>query len=113
MIDPGHLQQVFINLVLNAGQAMEGGGTLTIATRLDEQGLLACADIKDTGCGMSEEDLHRIFDPFYTTKANGTGLGLSISYGIVENNEGKIEVKSELGRGTVFTVKLPLSRIDG
>ena len=108
IIDPGQLQQVFINLILNAGQAMEGGGTLTIATRLDEGGLLACADIKDTGCGMSEEDLHRIFDPFYTTKPDGTGLGLSISYGIVENNEGKIEVKSELGRGTVFTVKLPL-----
>ena len=107
-IDPGQLQQVFINLILNAGQAMKGEGTLTITTRLDGQGLLACADIRDTGCGISEENLRRIFDPFYTTKPEGTGLGLSISYGIVESNAGTIEVKSEVDKGTIFTVKLPL-----
>jgi two-component system NtrC family sensor kinase len=108
LIDPGQLQQVFINLFLNAGQSMAKGGKLTITTRLDEGGLLACTDIKDIGCGISEADLRRIFDPFYTTKPDGTGLGLSISYGIVENNNGKIEVKSELGKGTEFTVMLPI-----
>jgi two-component system NtrC family sensor kinase len=108
LIDPRQLQQVFVNLFINASQAMEEGGTLTITTRLDDEGFLACADVMDTGCGMLEEDFGRIFDPFYTTKSGGTGLGLSISYGIVENNGGKIEVKSTFGCGTVFTVKLPV-----
>lgn len=108
LIDPRQLQQVFVNLFINASQAMMEGGTLTITTRLDDEGFLVCADVKDTGCGMNEEDLGRIFDPFYTTKNDGTGLGLSISYGIVENNGGKIEVKSKFDNGTVFTVKLPV-----
>jgi two-component system NtrC family sensor kinase len=108
LIDPGQIQQVFINLFLNATQAMQEGGILTITTRLDEQEFLACADVMDNGCGMSEEDIGMVFDPFFTTKPDGTGLGLSISYGIIENNGGEICVASKLGEGTVFTVKFPV-----
>ncbi len=107
LVDPGQIQQVFINMVLNASHAMYNGGTLTISTSTDENRSLVRTEIADTGCGISEDDLVHIFDPFFTTKSEGTGLGLSISYGIVENNGGRIEVKSELGNGTTFTVLLP------
>lgn len=107
LVDPGQIQQVFINMILNASHAMYDGGTLTISTSTDENRSTVRAEITDTGCGISEEDLSHIFDPFFTTKSDGTGLGLSISYGIVENNGGRIEVKSILGKGTTFTVLLP------
>lgn len=107
-VDPNQIQQVFINMFINAGHAMPGGGTLTISTFSSREGKLACAEIMDTGHGISEEDLNHIYDPFFTTKTEGTGLGLSISYGIVENNGGKIEVKSRIDEGTTFTVMLPI-----
>lgn len=107
LIDPSQMQQVFINILLNASHAMQEGGVLTIATFLAAENRMVGARIKDTGCGVPEEDLGRIFDPFFTTKQNGTGLGLSISYGIVENNGGTIEVKSRVGIGTIFTILLP------
>ena len=107
-VDPGQIQQVFINIMLNASQAMSvEGGTLTISSFISSDRSFVCAKFSDTGCGISEGDLSHIFDPFFTTKPEGTGLGLSISYGIVENNDGKIEVKSKLGEGTSFTVLLP------
>jgi len=109
LVDLGQMQQVFINIMLNASQAMSvAGGTLTITSYLSDDRSFVCAEFSDTGCGISEEDLAHIFDPFFTTKSEGTGLGLSISYGIVENNDGKIEVKSRLGKGTAFTVLLPV-----
>jgi two-component system NtrC family sensor kinase len=108
MVDPGQIQQVFINIFLNASQAMTDGGTLTISTQLDDDNFMVCACIEDNGYGIAEADLGRVFDPFFTTKGDGTGLGLSISYGIVENNGGKIEVKSQLGKGTAFMIKLPV-----
>jgi len=103
-VDPNQILQVFINLVINAGHAMPHGGELEISTFRSADGTYVCAGIKDNGAGIPEENLARIFDPFFTTKAEGTGLGLSISYGIIDNNGGKIEVKSRVGEGTTFIV---------
>jgi two-component system NtrC family sensor kinase len=108
-VDPGQIRQVFMNLVINAGHAMPHGGNLDISTYLSEDGKYLCAGFQDNGVGIPEDDLARIFDPFFTTKPQGTGLGLSISYGIIENNGGKIEVKSSVGKGTTFIVMLPVS----
>jgi two-component system NtrC family sensor kinase len=106
-VDPNQIRQVFMNLVINAGHAMPRGGNLEIATYRSEDGKYVCADLKDSGDGIPEENIARIFDPFFTTKPEGTGLGLSISYGIIENNGGKIEVKSTVGDGATFIVMLP------
>ena len=108
-VDPNQIRQVLLNLIINAGHAMPNGGELEISTYRSADGKYVCTAIKDTGDGIPEENLARIFDPFFTTKSEGTGLGLSISYGIIENNGGKIEVKSRLGEGTTFTVMLPVS----
>lgn len=107
-VDPSQIRQVFMNLVINAGHAMPHGGELAIATYRSADGKHVCAELNDNGIGISEENLARIFDPFFTTKTKGTGLGLSISYGIIENNGGKIEVKSREGEGTTFIVMLPV-----
>jgi two-component system NtrC family sensor kinase len=105
--DPGQVRQVFMNLVINAGQAMPQGGKLDISTYLSKDGNGICAEIKDSGCGIPADDLSRVFDPFFTTKPEGTGLGLSISYGIVVSNGGRIEVRSDTGEGSAFVVILP------
>lgn len=107
--DPAQIQQVLVNLFINACQAMPNGGDLYLSTRMSADGDYVCAEIRDTGCGIPEEHLNRIFDPFFTTKADGTGLGLSISYGIVENNGGKLLVKSMVNEGTTFTLMLSLN----
>ena len=101
------LQQVFLNLFLNAKDAMPRGGWLTIATRLD--GDRAIVEVGDTGSGIPSEYIARIYDPFFTTKAigQGTGLGLSITYGIVREHDGAIDCDSTVGQGTRFTVSLP------
>ncbi|NVN92840.1 MAG: HAMP domain-containing protein [Desulfuromonadales bacterium] len=109
-VDPNQLQQVFVNLLLNAFHALPEGGAIVISTYLSRDGNFVCIEIEDNGCGIEEEHLGRIFDPFFTTRTDGTGLGLSISYGIVENNGGKIEVKSRVGVGSTFTVMLPVVR---
>jgi signal transduction histidine kinase len=98
------LQQVFLNLFLNARDAMTSGGWLTIATRLD--GDRAVAEVSDTGSGVSPEHLARIYDPFFTTKGlgRGTGLGLSIAYGIVQEHNGSIQCESAIGQGTRFVL---------
>ena len=103
------LNQVFMNLLVNAGQAITGEGVISIRTgHLDGW---VWVEIGDTGGGIAPDHLHRIFEPFFTTKAvgSGTGLGLSLSYGIVMKHGGRIEVASELGRGTRFTVHLPVA----
>jgi two-component system NtrC family sensor kinase len=104
------LQQVFINIILNALDAMPGGGTLAI--RLDREGGTAVVRISDTGTGIRPEHISRIFDPFFTTKGvgKGTGLGLSISYAIIKEHDGRIEVRSEVGLGSTFTIILPIDR---
>ncbi|MDT8448120.1 MAG: PAS domain S-box protein [bacterium] len=106
---PQEINQVFLNLILNAIQAIEDHGKLTI--RSSQDGDWAVIKIKDTGCGIAEENLPRLFEPFYTTKGvgQGTGLGLSVSYNIVKKHKGKILVESKLGIGTQFTVRLPLN----
>jgi signal transduction histidine kinase len=98
------LQQVFLNLFLNARDAMPSGGWLTIVTRVD--GEHAIAEVRDTGTGVSPEHLARIYDPFFTTKGlgQGTGLGLSISYGIIQEHQGRIDCQSSTGQGTRFVL---------
>ena len=109
LVDPGQVEQVLVNIILNAGQAMAGSGTLAISTGLASDGTWVYVRIADTGCGIPREHLGKIFDPFFSTKEHlGTGLGLSVSYGIIENHGGNIEVQSEVGQGTTFTVELPL-----
>ncbi len=103
----GKLQQVFVNLFLNAKDAMPSGGELAVQTAMNDS--MVIVDISDTGTGISDEDIKRIFDPFYTTKAigKGTGLGLAISYGIIQEHGGRIFVDSSIGKGTRFRLKLP------
>lgn len=108
-IDAHQIQQVLINLMLNAQQAMEKGGTLTIRSAHHENGGVKIT-IKDTGSGIPKEHLHKIFDPFFTTKSEGTGLGLSISLKILENHGATLEVQSEVGSGSVFTINFPPER---
>jgi C4-dicarboxylate-specific signal transduction histidine kinase len=102
------LKQVFLNLVVNAAQAVERGGAIRIHTR--EQGERALVSVDDQGCGIDGDTLERIFDPFFTTKpvGKGTGLGLSISYEIVRRHGGQMAVTSTPGRGTSVQVELPL-----
>ncbi len=107
-VDPNQLQQVFMNMFVNASHAMPDGGRITVRTNTDRAGKCVSVEIADTGCGIPEENLGRIFDPFYTTKKDGTGLGLSISYGIIRNHGGQIDVKSEVGEGTTFIIRLPI-----
>ncbi|MFY9396730.1 MAG: PAS domain S-box protein, partial [Desulfomonilia bacterium] len=122
--DRGHVEQIIMNLALNARDAMERGGTLVISTRpaqLDEAsaqkhtglkpGRYVCIEVCDTGKGMDEETMAHAFEPFFTTKeaSRGTGLGLSTVYGIVRDNQGGISVRSEKGRGTTFEIYLPMS----
>jgi len=103
------LQQVFLNLFLNARDAMPKGGWLTIVTRAD--GPNALVEVADTGSGIPTEQLSRIYDPFFTTKeiGKGTGLGLSITYGIVQEHDGTIACESAPGQGTRFSLTLPLA----
>jgi hypothetical protein len=104
------LQQVFLNLFLNAKDAMPRGGWLSITTRID--GDRAVVEVADTGSGIPSEYIARIYDPFFTTKAigQGTGLGLSITYGIVREHEGSIDCDSTVGQGTRFTVTMLLAQ---
>jgi signal transduction histidine kinase len=104
----GQLQQVFINLSLNALDAMPEGGKLTIQAKKPPGRIVV--RVEDTGCGIPAEIGRRVFEPFFTTKqpGQGTGLGLAVSYGIVQKHGGEIEVNSAVGKGTVFTVELPV-----
>ncbi|HMK08867.1 MAG TPA: ATP-binding protein [Anaerolineales bacterium] len=110
--DAQQIQQVLVNLIQNAVQAMPQGGALRLQVR--EAPPWAEIEVRDSGIGIPAKNLGRIFDPFFTTKApgEGTGLGLSVSYGIVATHKGEIDVRSEVGRGTMFTVRLPLRRPD-
>jgi len=109
---PSQLNQVFMNLLVNAGQAIEGKGDITVKT--GRQGSEVFISIADTGSGISPENQQRLFDVFFTTKpvGKGTGLGLSLSHSIVQKHQGRIEVHSELGKGATFTVWLPIKPAD-
>ncbi len=119
MADEALLRQAFLNIALNAMEAMSEGGDLAISTRLADPATAGILDgeprqewvevvFDDTGCGILEEHLGRVFDPFFTTKKDGTGLGLAITYRIIENHRGIIRVMSQSGRGTTFVITLPL-----
>jgi signal transduction histidine kinase len=106
---PSQINQVFLNLLINAAHAIEGKGTIVVRTGYDDK--LVWVEIEDNGSGIAPDHLDHIFEPFFTTKpvGKGTGLGLSIVYGIVQEHRGTIDVKSEVGRGTMFRVALPRS----
>jgi two-component system NtrC family sensor kinase len=108
LIDGNQMEQVMINLLLNAAQAIEKNGNIFIETRQDPSGRLVVVEITDDGCGIAPMDATRLFEPFYSNKAGGTGLGLAVSYGIVRNHNGNIKVASKLGGGTRFTIELPI-----
>ena len=110
--DGSQLQQVFMNIIINGAEAMEGRGTLTMKTSVDKTNDFIDVEITDTGHGIKDEDKKRLFEPFFSTKevGRGTGLGLAISYSIIQKHQGSIEVRSRTGTGSAFTVKLPLKR---
>lgn len=105
--DDAQLQQVFMNLLLNAIEALGTNGTLTVSTKLDGKNLLI--EVQDNGVGVVPENLERIFEPFFTTKKSGTGLGLAISRRIVLEHQGTIEARSQIGQGSTFSLTLPLA----
>ena len=110
--DTQQLGHVFMNIIINAAQAMDGNGMITITTGESATKERVIIEIVDTGPGISAENLAHIFEPFFTTKeeGQGTGLGLSVVYGIVENHGGTITARSIPGRGSTFTISKPLSR---
>ena len=110
VVDPSQMQQVFLNMIINAAEAMEDGGTLTLETRSNLTKNSIEIRFTDTGSGIPEEHFAKLFDPFFTTKevGHGTGLGLAISYGIVKEHKGMIDVKSTVGEGTTFIIRLPI-----
>lgn len=108
-LDKDKIKQVFWNLMINASDAMPRGGTLTITSNLSKDKKYIEVSFEDDGVGIPEEYINKLFDPFFTTTGGGTGLGLAVSYGIIEQHQGKIEVKSEPGQGSVFTIFLPLT----
>ena len=116
MGDPDQLQQVFLNLLLNAIQSMPGGGTIRLSVAsgpasgegLEEARRTVEISVEDSGTGMPKEVLRNIFNPFFTTKEKGTGLGLMVTQGIVQDHEGWIDVQSEPGKGSLFKVRLPV-----
>ena len=110
-MDSQRMQEVFLNLIINASQAMEEQGSITIRSETDAKKEMVIITVQDSGPGIPEEIQGQLFDPFYTTKeeGKGTGLGLSVVYGIIQKHHGEISVDSELGQGATFTVRLPLS----
>lgn len=113
VLDPSQIERVFLNLIINAADAMNGNGQLTLTTKYNRTKTCIEISVQDTGSGISEENMEKIFDPFFTTKetGHGVGLGLAISYGIVKDHNGNISVESEEGKGTTFTVSFPLPKI--
>jgi two-component system NtrC family sensor kinase len=114
--DPNQIQQVFLNLLINAADAMEEKGKITISSRMIEEGEDKFVEVEftDTGPGIPEDIRSKVFEPFFTTKpaGKGTGLGLAVSYGIIKKHEGQIFVKSEHGQGASFFVRLPVDKTD-
>jgi signal transduction histidine kinase len=111
LINERKIKQVFMNLIMNAKHAVGKTGTIKVTTKLNRSKNRAYIKIIDTGNGIEKKNLSRIFDPFFTTKptGEGTGLGLSVSYGIIKNHGGEILVESRRGKGSTFTVVLPVN----
>ena len=108
-IDPSELKKALLNIMLNGIQAMPSSGTLGIRSYLNNLQRNIIIEVKDSGGGIPKEKLSKIFQPYFSTKEKGIGLGLSIAYRIISDHNGKIEVKSEVGKGTIFTIKLPIT----
>jgi two-component system NtrC family sensor kinase len=108
MADPTQLQQVFLNLFLNALHAMPRGGELGVRTCPEEGGKTIRIEVSDTGSGIREDLINKVFQPFFTTKAKGTGLGLAISRQMIEQHDGTIAVANRPGGGVLFTIRLPV-----
>jgi len=106
--DFGQLQEVFVNLGLNACQAMSAGGEITVETKHNESERFIDVLVRDTGQGIDETQLSKLFDPFFTTKEKGTGLGLAMCRKIIDAHKGSMEVESIVGKGTTFIVKIPV-----
>jgi signal transduction histidine kinase len=111
MADKGMIKRVFLNSALNGVQAMENGGRLKVSTRKTKEFVEVI--FKDTGVGIPKENMEKLFTPFFTTKAKGMGMGLAICRKFVESHGGGIEVESEKGKGTTFTVRLPIKQMNG
>jgi len=109
LADPAHMKQVFINLMVNACEAMEEGGILTIGSEIREEDNTVTVTVRDTGVGIEKEALEHIFDPFFSTKEKGTGLGLSVVSGIVTRHGGRVDIDSVPGQGTGIRITLPIS----
>ncbi len=112
-LDENQIEQVLINILLNALHAVEADGVIRVESRVDSGNQGICVEIADNGCGISEENIKKIFDPFFSTRSNGTGLGLAVSYGIIQNHQGDIRVFSEPGKGTRFVIHIPVSTTTG
>ncbi len=108
LLDVNLIQQVFLNLLVNALEAIQENGAITIHTRVSPDQEYEIVEISDNGCGISQKNMSKIFDPFFSTKANGTGLGLAVSYGIIQKHEGDIQVSSSPGQGARFTIQIPI-----
>ena len=108
LLDENQIEQVLINLLLNALQAVQDYGRVSITSRVDPDGKRIEVEVADNGCGISAENVKKIFEPFYTTRSDGTGLGLAVSYGIIKNHQGEIRVFSKLGEGTRFVIDFPI-----
>jgi len=108
LMDREQIKQVALNLLLNAIQAMPKGGTLTLRGQNSKDGQSITISIQDSGVGIPDEDMNKLFDPFFSTREGGIGLGLSIAHRIIDQHHGKIEVESDPGKGTLFTIWLPI-----
>ena len=107
-LDQNQIEQVFINLLLNALHAVDVRGEVSVKSTVDREAGLILVEVADNGCGIEAENLKKIFEPFFSTKGDGTGLGLAVSYGIVENHKGNIRVVSEPDQGARFIVEFPI-----
>jgi len=106
--DDNQIEQVLINMLLNAVHAVHERGKISIRSKMDKAKKFVSVEIQDNGHGMPQNKLKKVFEPFYTTKSHGTGLGLSVSYGIIKNHQGTIKILSERGTGTLITINLPI-----
>lgn len=109
LMDQNQIQQVFVNLLLNAVEAIQEHGAITLRSKYQPREALLAVEVEDTGCGISGEALSKIFEPFFSTKSKGTGLGLAVSYGIIKNHYGDIKAFSSPGKGARFVLEIPTS----
>ena len=110
LLDMNLMEQVFVNIILNAIEAVKDKGVITISSQMMPNQLHGRIEIADNGCGIPQGNLSKIFEPFFSTKKKGTGLGLAVSYGIVQNHQGTIKVISKPGEGTRFIIKIPSAK---